>query len=315
VLAQTPNIRISVERVNVGVTVTDARGQFLSGLQRSDFLLFDNGAEQPITDFLTIDEPAQVLILVEAGPAVYLLQEGHLQAVKVLLDGLAPADRVAIARYDQNAELILNFIPDKRVAAGTLDELRFNLGFGQLNLASSLSTALDWLTRVPGKKSIVLLSTGVDTSPQDRLATLLNHLKTTDVHVLPVSLSGNLADLANPQAKNSKKTPAADSKRQAAAEGIARASDELNGIAAANGTRAYFPQTTKEFVQVFSEISQLIRHEYNLAFSPPAHDGAVHVIQVRLAGPPAPTNLSSSTVQEPRVDYRRAYVAPLPDVP
>jgi VWFA-related protein len=312
---QTPNIRISVERVNVPVTVTDSHGQFLTGLQRNDFLLFDNGVAQPITDFLSIDEPAQVLLLVEAGPAVYLLQESHLQAVKVLLEGLAPADRVAIARYDQNAEPILNFIPDKQVAAGALDQLRFNVGFGQLNLAISLATALDWLAGVPGKKSIVLLSTGLDTSPPDKLTSLLERLKTTDVHILPVSLSGNLADLPNPPTKNSKKAPAVDPKRQAAAEGIARASDELNLIAAANGSRAYFPQTTKEFMQVFSEISQLIRHEYSLGFNPPAHDGKVHTISIRLANASAPAGVASSSGSEPRVDCRRAYVAPLPDNP
>jgi len=310
---QTPSIRVSVERVNVGVTVTDSRGQFLAGLQRADFLLFDNGAEQPLTDFLSIDEPAQVLLLVEAGPAVYLLQEGHLQAVKVLLDGLAPADRVAIARYDQNAEPILNFIPDKQVAAGALDQLRFNIGFGQLNLATSLSTTLDWLAGVPGKKSVVLLSTGVDTSPPGKLTSLLERLKTTDVHVLPVSLSGNLSDLANSPARNSRKVSPVDPKRQAAAEGIARASDELNTIAAANGSRAYFPQTTKEFAEVFSQISQFIRHEYSLGFSPPAHDGKVHSIQVRLASAQAQTSLSPSTAQELRVDHRKAYLAPLPD--
>ena len=314
-IPQAPNIRVSVERVSVGVTVTDSRGQFLSGLQRHDFLLFDNGIAQPITDFLDIDEPAQVLLLVEAGPAVYLLQEGHLQAVKVLLDGLAPADRVAIARYDQNAEPILNFIPDKQVAAGALDQLRFNVGFGQLNLATSLSTALDWLARVPGKKSIVLLSTGVDTSPPNQITSLLDHLKTTDVHILPVSLSGNLTDLANPPSKGSKKPLAIDPKRQAAAEGIARASDELNLIAAANGSRAYFPQTTKEFTQVFSEISQLIRHEYSLGFSPPAHDGKIHSLSVRLANAPAPAGPASPSGSEPRVDCRKAYLAPLPDNP
>lgn len=310
---EAPNIRINVERVSVGVTVTDSRGQFVSGLQREDFRIFDNSAEQPITDFLSIDEPAQVLLLVEAGPAVYLLQEGHLQAVKVLLDGLAPGDRVAIARYDQAPETILTFMPDKRVAAGAIDQLRFNLGFGQLNLASSLSTVLDWLARVPGKKSIVLLSTGVDTSPPDALRNLFERLKTTDVHVLPVSLSGNLADLKNPATKNARKTSPVDPKLQAAAEGIARASEELNGIAAANGSHAYFPQTAKEFTQVFAQISQLIRHEYSLGFSPPAHDGKVHSIEVRLTSSPTSLVAAPSASSSPRVDYRKAYLAPAPE--
>src|SRR5580658_8960499 len=150
-------IRITVDRVDVGVVVTDSSGQFVGSLRREDFHLFDNGTEQPVADFLSVDEPAQVLLLIEAGPAVYLLEGGHLQAVHALLDGLSPSDSVAIARYNEGAEPILNFTQDKSVAGGALDQLRFDLGFGQLNLAASLATALEWLARVPGKKSLILL--------------------------------------------------------------------------------------------------------------------------------------------------------------
>jgi hypothetical protein len=64
-------IRVSVDRVNVGVIVTDAQGRFVEGLHREDFQVFDNGTRQPLTDFVAMEEPAQVLLLIEAGPAVY----------------------------------------------------------------------------------------------------------------------------------------------------------------------------------------------------------------------------------------------------
>jgi hypothetical protein len=72
-------IRVSVDRVNVGVTVTDAHGKFIGGLRREDFQIFDDGVEQPITDFAPIDEPAQVLMLVEAGPSVFFLEAGQIR--------------------------------------------------------------------------------------------------------------------------------------------------------------------------------------------------------------------------------------------
>jgi Ca-activated chloride channel family protein len=317
---QTPrDIRIRVDRVNVGVVVTDSRGQFISGLDKEDFHLFDNGAEQPITDFLSVDEPAQVLLLIEAGPAVYLIEGGHLQAVHALLDGLSPSDGVAIARYNAAPEPILDFTPDKPSAAAALDQLRFNLGFGQLNLASSLDTALDWLAHIPGKKSVVLLSTGVDTSPPAAAQNLLARLKSTDVRVLAVSLGGELRGAKPVEKKHSKKDPPTPEKTQAAAEGFAEADEELRAIAEANGGRAYFPRTTKDFPAVFREIAQLLRHEYNLGFVPPAHDGKLHSIEVRLASSPAANSPSAASGVPPaqtyRVDHRQAYVAPLPEHP
>ncbi|MGB9466007.1 MAG: VWA domain-containing protein [Candidatus Acidiferrum sp.] len=307
-----PDIRVSVDRVNVGVVVTNSRGEFVGGLHREDFHVFDNGAEQPITDFLNIDDPAQILLLIEAGPAVYLLEGGHLQAVHALLDGLSTGDRIAIARYNDAPEPILDFTPDKLVTAAALDQLRFNLGFGQLNLASSLATALDWLAHVPGKKSLVLLSTGVDTSPPAAAQNLLVRLKSTDVRVLAISLGGELRGAKPAEKKHSKKDQAPPEKSQAAAEGFARADDELKAIAEANGGRAYFPRTTKDFEEVFTEIAQLVRHEYNLGFIPPAHDGKLHSIEVRVTTSPGAT---SNPAPAYRVDHRQAYVAPAPDHP
>lgn len=318
-----PNIRIRVDRVNVGVVVTGSHGQFIGGLRPEDFHLFDGGVEQPITDFLSVDEPAQVLVLIEAGPAVYLLEGGHLQAIHALLNGLSPADRVAIARYNEAPEAILDFTSDKITAAAALDQLRFNLGFGQLNLASSLATALDWLAHVPGKKSLILLSTGFDTSPPTAAQNLLARLKSTDVRILAVSLGGELrGELRGakpPERKRSKKDPPGPEKTQAAAEGFAQADEELKAIAEANGGRAYFPRTSKDFAEVFTEIAQLVRHEYNLGFVPPAHDGTLHSIEVRITGS-ATTNSPNAGPNSPaaasyRVDHRQAYLAPSKEQP
>jgi len=97
-------IHVSVDRVNVGVIVTDSHGHFVEGLRREDFRVFDNGIEQPLTGFAAIEEPAQVLLLIESGPAVHLLGKNHVRASDTLLNSLSPNDRVAIAaiRKSQN---------------------------------------------------------------------------------------------------------------------------------------------------------------------------------------------------------------------
>ena len=161
---QSEPIRVSVDRVNVGVLVTDPSGKFVEGLQRNNFHVFDNGAEQPITDFLNVEEPAQALVLIEAGPAVYLLEGSHLRAAQEFLSGLSPDDRVAVVKYADAPQGLVDFTANKQSAAAAFDGLGFNLGFGSLNLSASLSKVLDWLSIVQGKKTIVLLSTGVDTS-------------------------------------------------------------------------------------------------------------------------------------------------------
>jgi len=298
---QAGTIHVSVDRVNVGVIVTDVRGRFVEGLQREDFHLFDNAAEQPISAFASMEESGQVLLLLESGPAVYLLQGVHLRAAVALLDGLSPEDRVAVVSYAEAPAPILDFTADKRAAAAALDQIHFNLGFVQLNLSASLNTVLDWLARVPGKKTVVLLSTGVDTSSEETIANLLARLRSSDVRILAVALSGAFqAPKAAGKSKKPAPSPSAD---------FAEADRLLTAVAAASGGRTYFPKNAQEFRSSYAEIAQLVRHEYSLAFVPPAHDAAVHALEVRVN---PSVNAANAPPPAYRVDHRQAYLAPPP---
>ena len=101
-------IHVNVDRVDVGVIVTDSKGKFVRGLKRGDFQVFDNGVEQPITEFAPVDEPGQIFLLLEAGPAVYFLQDAHLFAADAFLSGLSPGDRVAVGRYAEAPVVVLD---------------------------------------------------------------------------------------------------------------------------------------------------------------------------------------------------------------
>jgi Ca-activated chloride channel family protein len=300
------SIHVSVDLVNVGVIVTDANGHFVENLQRDDFHVYDNGVEQPINNFATVEEPAQVVLLIEAGPAVYLLEEGHLRAANALLKGLSAGDRVAVAKYDEAPQGVLDFTTDKQTVGAAFEQLRFNLGFGSLNLSSSLSTVLDWLAKVPGKKSIVLLSSGFDTSTETAWNSLMQRLKSSEVRVLAVSLTGGLRPQP-PPAKSPKKkaAPAPPSFNE---QQFNRADQVLRQIAEASGGRAYYPKSTADFGAVYAQVAQIVRHEYSLAFAPPARDAAVHSIDVRIPG-------TSGTPPAYRIDHRQAYVAPAPAAP
>ena len=291
---QTPPIRITVNRVNVGVTVTDSSGNFVSGLRREDFQLFDNDAEQPITDFLSIEEPAQLLLLIESGPAVIFLSKNHVFAADALLTAIAPSDRVAIASYSQSPQLLLNFTPNKSLARAALQNINFGNDFGDLNLSSSLAATIDSLAPLPGKKAIVLLSTGFDSSPPEIRDAIHRKLLTSDVRILAISLS---ADFREP-AKRKKLSPQDRATRARVQEGFAEADQSLRDLTALTGGRVYFPANPEDFARAYAEIAQLVRHEYSLAFAPPASDGQLHSLKVKVRASPY------------QVDHRQAYLAP-----
>ena len=295
---QPPPIRVTVNRVNVGVMVIDSSGHFIEGLRREDFQLFDNDVEQPITDFLSIEEPAQLLLLIESGPAVLFLSKTHLSAADMLLTKLAPTDRVAIATYSKVPRLLLDFTSNKAEARSALYDINFSNDFADLNLSSSLGTAIDWLARLPGKKAIVLLSTGVDSSPPEDPQTIQRKLLTSDVRILAVSL---VADFRKPAKKHKKLSARDRANRAAVTEGFAEADQSLRELSTLTGGRVYFPSNADDFSRGYAEIAQLIRHEYSIAFAPPAADGQLHSLKIKVKDPSY------------QVDHRQAYLAPSPN--
>ena len=290
---QGPPLKVTVNRVNVGVTVTNSRGKFVSGLQRQDFRLFDNDVEQPIANFLPVEEPAQFLLLIESGPSVFLFAKNHILAADALLTSVAPDDRVAIATYSRGLDLVLDLTADKSIARLALRSIDFRTGFGDLDLFSSISAAIDGLAPMPGKKTIVLLSTGLDTSSGINWESLLAKLQIADVRIIAVSLAGDLR-------KPNKKKKLTANEKMARAElnkGFAEGDESLQQLSTATGGRAFFARNAKEFVNAYAEIADLLRHEYSLAFAPTSFDGRVHALRVEVDR------------AEVRVDHRPAYLA------
>src|SRR6267143_2162242 len=234
-------IHVSVDRVHVGVTVTGSHGNLIRGLRRKDFRIFDSGLEQPVTGFLSIEEPAQVVLMVECGPGAFFLKKTELQAADMLLSSISPADRVAIVGYSKAPELVLDFTTDKSEARDALNGLNFASGHAQLNLASSVAATIDRLGFLPGKKTIILLSSGVDTSSAANWQIVQQKINASDVRILAISVAGFLRKTA----KWRKLSADERENRKFVREGFVQADRSLRELSEATGGARLFPKQHK----------------------------------------------------------------------
>ncbi|NDQ56333.1 MAG: VWA domain-containing protein [Acidipila sp.] len=316
------HIKVKAEVVNVDVNVVEANGNFVAGLRREQFHVFDDGAEQPITNFASIDVAVKILLLVETSPAVYLIHGDHLTAASAFLNGLAPRDEVALATYDDQLHSVLPFSTDKARVAATLGEVRYTLGTARLNLFASLSRALDELASIPGRTAIVLLTTGLDDSAsgdgiengrsEDPSARLRNReweklaarLRAAGVVVYSVALGGGLREPARRKAGQSESGTAAQLRI-----GFAAADRALREMAQLSGGLALFPQGPADLRPMYRHFSIALRHEYSLGFAPPSHDARYHRIEVRVLD-------KKGRQIAPAADYhlraRPGYISPSP---
>jgi Ca-activated chloride channel homolog len=315
-------LQATTEIVKVDASVIDKHGEFVGSLTRNNFRILDNGVEQPIVFFAPVEAPAQVLVMIETSPAVYLIHNEHLAAAYALLDGLAPDDQVALVTYDRAPQPILGFTADKSVLLSALDGVQYTIGMGDLSFYDSVSTVLDWIRPVTGKRAMVVLTTGLDSSSSTRWEALAAKLRGENIVIYCVSLAGKLRPEPGKKPKAKKPSPksAPDSASDSVSNPVstsdveasfARADTALLSLATITGGRAYFPKSDKEFVSIYRQIASALRHEYVLGIAP-AHDAQFHSITVNVVESGIPPANPAAKQSEYRVFTRAGYIAPAP---
>ena len=303
--AQQHPLQVTTEIVKLDTSVLDEHGEFISGLQQKHFRILDAGSQQPIVFFTPTDAPAQILVMIETGPAVYLIQNDHIAALDALAAGLSPDDEVALVAYNEAPRTLLPFTRDRSSLTSALGQVQYTLGFGELNLFDSISAVLDSLAPAAGKKALVLLTTGLDSSPASRWQALQQKLRATDVVIFPVALG---AALRTPTKKNKTKSKSLAEDKPGV---FAEADKNLRSLAEFTGGRAFFPESATDFVPAYREIAAALRHQYVLGIAP-AHDGLFHPLTVQVLDDAGAPYLAADKNNVRRIFVRQGYLAPAP---
>jgi VWFA-related protein len=290
-----------VDLVNVEISVSDARGNPVAGLRRQNFRILDEGMPQTITHFASVEAPAVLFVLVEASPAVYLIRGQHLAGVYALADGLAPDDQVALASYGDAVRLLLPLTPEKAALTRAVARLEYSLGMTDLRLFESVAAVLDRLAPLPGRKALVLLTTGLDTAGAPARERLEEMLRASDVVLYAVALGGALRDYRA-------KAPADESR--APALSFEEADKALERLAQVTGGRAFFPRRVTEFTGIYAQIARTLRHQYSLGFAPPARDARPHRLEVQLLDDRGRVVAPAPGGPRYRLRHRPSYLAP-----
>ncbi len=182
------SLKVNVPLVNVDVLVTTKDGQFIPGLKQENFRILEDGVPQNVSHFTVSKAPITAVLLVEFASTNYVFMMQALQASYAFANTLKKDDWVAVAYYDMQPHILVDFTQDKKAVYGALNQLRIP-GFSETNLFDALYDTLDRLDRVEGKKYVILVTTGVDTFSKLTLDKIMKKIKDTkDVTIFPVSV-------------------------------------------------------------------------------------------------------------------------------
>lgn len=281
------SLKVNVPLVNVDVMVTTKDGQFVPGLKKDNFRVVEDGVPQQVKNFTVSQAPITAVLLVEFASTNYVFMIDALRASYAFANSLKKDDWVAVAYYDMQPHILVDFTQDKRAVYGALNELRIP-GFAETNLFDALYDTLDRLDRVEGKKYVILVTTGIDSFSKLTLDKIMKKIKDTkDVTIFPVSVGFMMREYCETH-------PSYYCKNMAHGMGIPvsnidylQGDNEMRTFAAMTGGRAYFPRFQGEMPELFGDISNDIRNQYTLSYSPTNSklDGTYRKLKVQVVAP------------------------------
>lgn len=172
--AQAP-ISVSVNEVIVPVTVTDAKGKFVSDLKKSDFHLFDEGREQKIGFFShEQSQPIVIGFLLDLSSAMKIHWDKYKEATTDLMLNLLPGDKRYsgyLITYGNEAELVADTNSDSEKMVEKLRKMKPGGGsalFDALYMACTSRKTVQGEPFEP-RRVVVVIGDGHDNSSKKTL--------------------------------------------------------------------------------------------------------------------------------------------------
>jgi len=169
-------IRVETNVVTIPVSVLDRDGRFITGLLKEDFQIFENGVEQKIEEFATVQQPFTVILLIDVSPSTaFQIDEIHDAAI-TFVDQLRNEDKVMVIAFDEKVRVLSQPTNNRTTLRNAIRKAQFGDG-------TSLYETVDYvitreLQKIQGRKAVVLFTDGVDTT--SRRATYQSTVRATE---------------------------------------------------------------------------------------------------------------------------------------
>jgi VWFA-related protein len=281
--AQEPvyQLRVDVPLVSVDVRVSDSRGQPLTTLTEKDFILLEDGVEQRIQAFSSVDTPYNILLLFDRSASTQEQWSFMQRAAARFMLNLRKQDSLALGAFDDGLMMLSDWNSSPRETDKALDELtKRGLG-GGTNLYQSLERATQREFRnTTGRRALIVLSDGRDTSLDSRqrgsgtansvFARTYSTVQRARVPIYFVALNTD----KNPSGGFSSSTV------------VVEARTKMESLANVTGGGIFFPKSIRDIVDVYDQVSRDLSSSYTLAYisSHPAVPGQSRRIEVRVQG-------------------------------
>ena len=273
---ETYSLRVDVPIVNLDVNVIlDKTHQFVPGLKAPNFLVLEDGVPQTITSVRMTQTPITAVMLLEFAANSYYFIRDMQNASYVFFRSLRPDDYIAVITYDLRTHILTDFTNNKDTVGQAISSLVIP-GFSDTNTFDALYETLDRVSRVEGRKYIIMIGTGRDTFSKITLDKILAKVKATpNVTIFTIGTGAFLNEMAGGRGGMGGSIRDLN---------YLQAQNQLKTFASMTGGLSFSPIFQGELPDIFSQINDSIRNQYVLTYRPTnnKNDGSYRKVKVLL---------------------------------
>jgi VWFA-related protein len=256
-------IAVKVGMVVLHATVLDSKGILVSGLDKEDFQVFEDGVPQQIDSFTHEDIPVTVGLVVDNSGSMGPKRSEVIAAALAFARSSNPQDQMFVVSFNEKVSFGL---PDDMLFTDEAAQLRAAMSRiaadGMTALYDAVAAALEHLKKGSrDKKVLIVISDGGDNASTHKLAQIMAMAGQSDAIIYTIGLFDEDDPDQNPGA--------------------------LRQLAKATGGEAFLPGSVKDVVPICERIARDIRNQYTIAYIPAngKQDGTYRVIQVKAGAP------------------------------
>lgn len=289
-------IRLGAALVTVPFNVTDSKNRYINELSKQDVEVLEDNKPQEIFSFeRQTDLPITVALVIDiSGSQQYTLPVEKAAAMRFFRKVLRPnKDLGAVVTFEHESVLVQGLTPDVGRLQDALDEVHVtaqpratvagpttppinNSGAGSTALYDSVyAVSSDLLRREAGRRVIILITDGVDTSSAVKQRDAIERAWRSEIIIYSIGIGDRLFGGIN--------------------------SGVLKRISSETGGRAFFPRQHEDLDEAFALIDEDLRSQYIVAYQPnnSSADGTFRTILVKV-----------KDRKDLTVRHRRGYFAP-----
>lgn len=316
-----PDLRIETIEARIPLRAWDAKGNRVTNLSPKDVVVIENGEGRQVTSLKF--EPANVLLVLDQSVEIGVVKNGRpklqreasganrmlsapvaVDFAEALISLLGEANHLAIIQYSDKVELIQNWTSDRKEA---MQALRTKSRQGdKTRFYDALLLAAETLGQSPdGRRVMVLLTDGVDTTSQSQKKDAMTALAQTGVTLFVVSWAEvikNPVEQSKPKILSGQSGTPKDTASASVSINIApwvfKRNKELNKyvkkaeasakeftqIAETSGGELYLPKDFDELLIKPIEIMREISAQYTLTYLTEKNSGQEALREVEVLG-------------------------------